>query len=63
MTMAMGESPSPSVTHEAFREPALVAAARMRFRPAKQGGRAVATRLTIPVQFRLSTGLTFTPTR
>jgi TonB family protein len=41
-------------SHEAFREPALGAVARMRFRPATKGGRAVPVRVTLPVAFQLS---------
>jgi protein TonB len=45
-----------STSHDAFREPALAAVAAMRFRPAQRGGRAVPVRLSLPIEFRLSTG-------
>lgn len=41
-------------SHEAFREPAIAVAARMRFQPAKKDGRAVAVQVTLPVVFQLS---------
>ncbi|MFL5539254.1 MAG: TonB family protein [Longimicrobiaceae bacterium] len=44
-----------SAAHDAFREPALAAVAAMRFRPAQKDGRAVPVRLSLPIEFRLST--------
>lgn len=38
-------------THEAFSQPALDALAKWKFKPAKQGGAAVAMRVNIPIQF------------
>lgn len=45
-----------SASHDAFREPALAAAAAMRFRPARKDGRAVPVRLSLPIEFRLANG-------
>ena len=60
VSMVVGEDGVPrapavvSASHDAFREPALAAASRMRFRPAKKAGHAVAVRLSLPIAFQLS---------
>jgi periplasmic protein TonB len=38
-------------THEAFSQPAIDALSRWKFKPARQGGEAVAMRVNIPIQF------------
>ncbi|MDQ5978575.1 MAG: periplasmic protein TonB [Verrucomicrobiota bacterium] len=38
-------------SHEAFSQPAMDALAKWKFKPAKQGGEAVAMRVNIPIQF------------
>jgi periplasmic protein TonB len=39
-------------TNEAFTQPALDALSRWKFKPAKQEGKAVAIRVSIPIQFK-----------
>ncbi|HEX6040325.1 TonB family protein [Longimicrobium sp.] len=43
-----------SSTHEAFEDPAIRAAERMRFTPAQTGGRRVRVRVLLPIQFQTS---------
>jgi len=43
-----------TASHEAFEAPALAAAAQLRFRPARKGGRPVAVRISLPMVFQLS---------
>ena len=38
-------------SHEAFSQPAMDALAKWKFKPAKQGGAAIAMRVNIPIQF------------
>lgn len=41
-------------THSAFSEPALEALSKWKFKPAKRGGAAVSIKITIPIQFNVS---------